>query len=140
MIVFCSVAEECTVEATVVVFVCGVEVVESGSSETVLVLVSVEFATVDIDEVNGSSLVVVDVEGSIVVALTAEVTESVSDVDTGGDVDSETSLVVVSNSVVFIVSIFTVVVVKSRVVVAASEEEVVSEIDGVVIVEASDFV
>lgn len=93
MIVFCSVVEECTVEATVVVLVvCGVEVVDSGTSETVLVLVSVEFATVDIDVVRSLSLVVVDVEGSfvlgkaIVVVLTAEVIVSVSVVDTGGDV------------------------------------------------------
>lgn len=145
MIVLCSVVEDCAVEATVVELVlCGVEVVDSGTSEIVFVLVSVEFAIVDIDVVRRLSLVVVDVEGSfvfgksVIVDLTAEV--SVSVVNTDGDVGRDTSFVVVSDSVVFIVSVFTVVVVESRVEVAASEEEAVSKMDGVVVVEASDCV
>lgn len=146
MIVLCSVVEDRAVEATVVELVlCGVEVVDSGTSEIVFVLVSVEFATVDIDVVR-LSLVVVDVEDSfvfgksVIVDLTAEVTVSVSVVNTDGDVGRDTSFVVVSDSVVFIVSVFTVVVVESRVEVAASEEEAVSKMDGVVVVEASDCV
>lgn len=147
MIVLCSVVEDCAVEATVVeLMLCGVEVVDSGTSEIVFVLVSVEFATVDIDVVRRLSLVVVDVEGSfvfgksVIVDLTAEVTVSVSVVNTDGDVGRDTSFVVVSDSVVFIVSVFTVVVVESRVEVPASEEEAVSKMDGVVVVEASDCV
>lgn len=147
MIVLCSVVEDRAVEATVVELVlCGVEVVDSGTSEIVFVLVSVEFATVEIDVVRRLSLVVVDVEGSfvfgksVIVDLTAEVTVSVSVVNTDGDVGRDTSFVVVSDSVVFIVSVFTVVVVESRVEVAASEEEAVSKMDGVVVVEASDCV
>lgn len=92
MIVLCSVVEDRAVEATVVELVlCGVEVVDSGTSEIVFVLVSVEFATVDIDVVR-LSLVVVDVEDSfvfgksVIVDLTAEVTVSVSVVNTDGDV------------------------------------------------------
>lgn len=146
MIVLCSVVEDRAVEATVVELVlCGVEVVDSGTSEIVFVLVSVEFATVDIDVVR-LSLVVVDVEDSfvfgksVIVDLTAEVTVSVSVVNTDGDVGRDTSFVVVSDSVVFIVSVFTVVVVESRVEVAATEEEAVSKMDGVVVVEASDCV
>lgn len=93
MIVLCSVVEDRAVEATVVELVlCGVEVVDSGTSEIVFVLVSVEFATVEIDVVRRLSLVVVDVEDSfvlgksVIVDLTAEVTVSVSVVNTDGDV------------------------------------------------------